>query len=255
MLRRVILMIHKARSAGIAATSLFAFVWLGSFQAASAQAPAAGSNPAPPQASANPPADPSGGDKKTGKPAGNGGSAAPATTPAQTKKPKVITNDDINADRARHHDGFAGGAGNSHGTAGTGICDDQCADEARQMTGFGPDQDGEWRFALTAARRNLAQDTAWPGAYVTLTRAVEADCTFQQQLQMTAVPSGNEYWSQVERARREKYAEDMSRVLGQNVTNANAQIERMAEQADESEPARAAMMRVLAQHVNDSCDP
>jgi hypothetical protein len=249
-------MIRRTHSAGIAvAASLFAFVWLGSFHAASAQSPAAGGNPAPPQASANPLADKSADDKKTDKPAESRGNAAPATTPAQTKKPKVITNDDIRADRARHNDGFAGGAAGAHGTAGTGICDDECADEARQMTEFGPDQDGEWRFALTAARRNLAQDTAWPGAYVTLARAVQTYCTFQQQLQMTAVPSGNEYWSQVERAKREKYAADMSRVLGQNVTNANAQIERMAQQADESEPARAAMMRVLAQHVNDSCDP
>jgi hypothetical protein len=29
----------------------------------------------------------------------------------------------------------------------------------------------------------------------------------------------------------------------------------MAQQADASEPARAAIMRVLAQHLNDSCDP
>jgi hypothetical protein len=47
----------------------------------------------------------------------------------------------------------------------------------------------------------------------------------------------------------------MSRVLGQNVANANAQIERMAQGAEEAEPARAAIMRVLAQRVNDSCDP
>jgi hypothetical protein len=72
---------------------------------------------------------------------------------------------------------------------------------------------------------------------------------------MTAVPSGSDYNAQVERAKRQKYVEDMSRVLGQNVANANAQIERMAQGAEESEPARAAIMRVLAQRVNDSCDP
>jgi hypothetical protein len=250
----VIPMIRRARSAGVAIAVLLPFVCAGSYQVASAQTPAAGSN-SPPPASANAAAERTADDKKTLKPAENGDSAPPATTPAQRKKPRVITNDDIHAARARHDDGFAGGAGNAPGSAGTGICDDPCADEARQMTAFGPDQDGAWRFALTAARRNLAQDTAWPGAYVTLARAVKTYCTFQQQLQLTAVPSGNDYMSRVERAKREKYAEDMGRVLGQSVSYANAQIDRMAEQAEESEPARAAIMRVLAEHVNDSCDP
>jgi hypothetical protein len=239
-------MIRRARSAGIAAGALFACVSLGSFPFASAQSPAGGSNPPPPQASANPGADRSADDDKKTE---NGGRST-----TQAKKPRVITNDDINADRARHHDGL-GGADRAQPTEGTGICDEECADEARQMTEFGPDQDGEWRFALTAARRNLAQDAAWPGAYVTLARAVKTYCTFQQQLQRTAVPSGNDYMSQVERAKREKYAEDMGRVLGQSVSSANAQIDRMAQQADASEPARAAIMRVLAQHLNDSCDP
>jgi hypothetical protein len=75
-------------------------------------------------------------------------------------------------------------------------------------------------------------------------------------LETTAVPSGNDYGARVERARREKYAEDMGRVLGQTVNNANAQIDRMAQQADDSsDPARGAIMRVLAQRVNNSCDP
>jgi hypothetical protein len=247
---RMIPMIRRTRSAGIA--GVLAFVWLASFHFALAQSPANGSNPPPAQTPANTSADKSS-DNKPKKPFD--GSGTPPAAQAQTKKPKVITNDDINADRARHDDGFAGGAKDTHAIPGTGVCDDECAEEAREMAGFGPDQDGEWEFALTAARRNLAQDTAWPGAYVTLARAVKTYCTFQEQLQTTAVPSGNDYMSQVERAKREKYADDMSRILGQNVTNANAQIDRMAQQAEEPEPARAAIMRVLAQRVNDSCDP
>jgi hypothetical protein len=48
----------------------------------------------------------------------------------------------------------------------------------------------------------------------------------------------------------------MGRVLSQAVDNANAQIERLAQQADDNEePARGAIMRVLAQRVNDSCGP
>jgi hypothetical protein len=230
-------MTRSLRWAGLAASLVCAFTLSGSLHHASAQSPANGSNPPPAQDSA---------DKKTDK----------AAIPAQPKKPRVITNDDINADRARHNDGFAGGTSNTHEIQGTGVCDDDCAEQARQMTEFGPDRDGEWQFALTAARRDLAADTAWPGAYVTLARAVKTYCTFQEQLQTTAVPSGNDYGARVERARREKYAEDMGRALSQTVTNANAQIERMAQQADDnSDPARGAIMRVLAQRVNDSCDP
>jgi hypothetical protein len=247
-------MIPRARSTGIAVASLLAFVWLGSWHFALAQS-VANSNPPPPQAPANTTADKSADDKKTDKADENGRGSAQAATPVQTKKPRVITNDDIQADRARHNDGFAGGAKDTHAIPGTGVCDNQCADQAREMAGFGPDQDGEWQFAITAARRNLAADTAWPGAYVTLARAVKTYCTLQEQLQTTAVPSGNDYLSQIERTRREKYAEDMSRVLSQSVSNANAQIDRLAQQAQDSEPARAAIMRVLAERVNDSCDP
>ncbi|MGA8012309.1 MAG: hypothetical protein WB949_07780 [Candidatus Acidiferrales bacterium] len=240
-------MIRRPRSAGIAVLSLCSFVWAGSFHLASAQSPANASNPPSTQDSA---------DKKPDKAAEDRGSSGQAATPAQPKKPKVITNDDINADRARHNDGFAGGRVDTHAIPGTGVCDDDCAEQARQMTEFGPDRDGEWRFALTAARRNLAADTAWPGAYATLARAMKTYCTFQEQLETTAVPSGNDYGARVERARREKYAEDMGRVLGQTVNNANAQIDRMAQQADDSsDPARGAIMRVLAQRVNNSCDP
>lgn len=238
-------MIHRLRPAGITVVLLLALGWLGALHPAAAQSSSNGGNPPPVQNASN---------KKPDKSAGTSDTPTPPTTP-QAKKPKVITNDDINADRARHNDGFAGGAKDDHAIPGTGVCDDECADEAREMAGFGPDQDGEWRFALTAARRSLAADPAWPGAYATLARAVKTYCTFQEQLQSTAVPSGNDYGARVERARREKYVDDMSRVLGQTVTNANAQIDRMAQQAEEYEPARAAIMRVLAQRVNDSCDP
>jgi hypothetical protein len=251
MIRRTIPMIRDSRAVGFAGTLFAVFVSLGSSCLPAAQSTANGGNPpatpSPPEKTTDKPSD-----QKADKP--TGASGATATTPAGPKK-HVVTNDDINADRARHDDGFDGGARKAHAIPGTGVCDDQCADEAREMAGFGPDQDGEWQFALTAARRNLAADTAWPGAYVTLSRAVSQYCTFQQQVQMTAVPSGNDYSSQVERAKRQKYVEDMSRVLGQNVTNANAQIERMAQEAEESEPARGAIMRVLAGRVNDSCDP
>ena len=245
-------MIRKARAARLGAAWLVTVTLSAcAVCGVAAQSSANGANP-PSQNSA---------DKQTDKPAGDsarspaGNSGADTATSSGSKKPRIITNDDINADRARHIDGFAPGR-HTHAIAGTGECDDRCADQARDMAGFGPDQEGDWRFALTAARRNLAMDTAWPGAYVTLTRAVKTYCTFHEQIQATATPSGNDYGSRVERATHDKYVEDMSRVLGQTVDNANAQIERMAQQADDNEePARGAIMRVLAQRVNDSCGP
>ncbi len=241
-------MIRRPRCAALTGAWLSAFALLGSIQFAAAQSNA---NPSPP---AQAPAEKQS-DKSANTPASKPGDAHAAPEQA-AKKPKVITNDDLNADRARHNDGFAGGRIDTHAIPGTGVCDDECAEQARQMTEFGPGRDGEWQFALTAARRNLARDTAWPGAYATLARAVKTYCTFQEQLETTAVPSGNDYGARVERARHDKYAEDMGRVLGQTVNNANAQIDRMAQEADTiSEPARGAIMRVLAQRVNESCDP
>lgn len=245
-------MIRKVRGARLAAAWLVTVTLLGCVvSGAAAQSSANGGNPSP-QNSADKPTDKPAGDS-AGTPAGSSG--AGTATPSGSKKPSIITNDDINADRARHNDGFGGGR-NTHGIAGTGECDDQCADQARDMAGFGPDQEGEWRFALTEARRNLAADRAWPGAYVTLARAMKTYCTFQQQVQATAAPSGDDYGSRVERERHDQYVEDMGRVLSQTVDNAKAQIERMAQQADDNEePARGAIMRVLAQRVNDSCGP
>jgi hypothetical protein len=238
-------MTRELRAALMAAVALGALASAGALRFAAAQSAASENNPAATKNAPNPPNDGKSSEKKSEQPA------------PQTEKPKVITNDDINADRARGKDGSAPGAAkDTHAIAGTGECDDLCAEQARELAGFGPDRDGEWQFALTAARRSLAADPAWSGAYVALARGVNQYCTFQQQLQMTAVPSGNDYNSRVERAKTQKYAEDMNRVLEQNVVNANAEIERMAQQAEQtSEPARGAIMRVLAQRVNDSCDP
>lgn len=123
------------------------------------------------------------------------------------------------------------------------------------MTEFGPDEDGDWAFALTTARRNLAQDAAWPAAIATLRQSVKIYCTYQSQLQAVAVPSGDDYNSRVERARAEQAATDMDRVLSQNVARANSRIDQMADGIEDDEPARAAIMRVLARRANDSCDP
>ena len=235
MCRRMIPMIRESRLPRLAIAGLFGFALLGLWRSAAAQS-------APPSTAGNSPATQDSPDKKAGKAADS--TPAPTTAPAPPKKPRVITNDDIKADRARHNDGFAGGRDLRESPA-NGDCDDECADQAREMAGFNEDQEGDWRFALAAARRNLTMDRAWPGAYTTLARAVKTYCTFQQQVQQAAAPTGNDYSSRVERAKRQKYVEDMDRVLRQSVDNANAQIGRMAQQADDTDE--------LAQRVIDSC--
>jgi hypothetical protein len=226
------------------AASLCALAWvaIGLFHSTAAQSSASGSNTpqaqAPAASSSDKPAN-----KASEKP------AEPATQSAPAKKPRVITTEDFKSGR------YAGTGGRDRDIPGVGECDDECADQARELTEFGPDQDGDWAIALTTARRNLAQDPAWPAAIATLRQAVRTYCTYQSQLQATAVPSGDDYNSRVERARIEQAAADTERALANNVNNANARIDQMAGRVDEDEPARAAIMRVLAQRVNDSCVP
>jgi hypothetical protein len=235
---------RKPSAAAFAATCALAWMTLGCFHSAAAQSASNGGNLPP---------SPSTTDTKADKPASQAPQkpAEPAATAEPAKKSRVITNEDFKSGRFSGHDGL----GSSRDIPGVGECDDDCADEARATTDFGPDQDGDWAFALTTARRNLAQDAAWPGAIATLARAVKTYCTFQNQVQATAVPSGNDYNSRVERARAQNYVDEMERALGQNVTNANARIDQMADRIEDDEPARAAIMRVLARRVNDSCDP
>jgi hypothetical protein len=232
-------MIRKVGSANFAARWLGSIVLLGSSLAAAAQSPSSGANPAPAPAPS----------VKQADKAADGG-AAPAQPP---KKRKVITNDDLNADRGRQDGDVAAGEKAVHAISGTGICDEECAEQARQIAGIGPEQEGEWQIQLAAARRNLSADTQWPGAYVDLSRAVKIYCTFVRQQRAAPLPSGSDYMSQVERARRQKDAEDMKRALGQRVANAEGEINRLVQQASD-EPVRAAIMSALASRLDDSCD-
>ncbi len=218
---------------------IFAFFLLGSYFAAAAQAPSSSGDSAPAQSSP---------EKQPDKP------TDATAAPAQPKKPHhVITDEDMAAYHSRNPDGSLNGGKSTRGIPATGLCDDECAEEARQMMGFGPDREGEWRIQLATARKSLGEDTEWPAAYAQAARAVETYCTFQYQQEAAALPSGNDWASQVERAKREKYAEEMGRVLMQNVTNANARVNQLIQQAEDGEPVRAAIMRVLASRVTDSC--
>ena len=180
--------------------------------------------------------------------------SAPATSQSQPPKPhKVITNDDIAADHARALGKGAGGGKAGPQVPESSACDAGCAAEARDMSGYGPEHEGEWQFLLAAARRNLAADKQWAAAQRELANAVQNLCTFEYQQQVAVPPSGSDWQSLVDRAQRQKEVENMTRMLNQNLSNANARMGRLIQQADEAEPVRGAIMQVLASRINDSC--
>ena len=182
-----------------------------------------------------------------------GKNAAPNASPAMAQaKPatqhKVITNDDIDAEHAR----AAGKTGQPDLVYATGLCDDDCAEQARTQLGFGPEREGEWRIRLAAARRHLQADTEWRQPYRDLGDAVKTYCTFEDQQRMAILPTSNTWDAGVERAQRQQYVENMERILLQRVQTAGIQLARLAETVQPIEPVRATIMNVLASRVYES---
>jgi hypothetical protein len=178
-----------------------------------------------------------------------------ATDVSAAQKPakphKVITNDDIDAAHGRAA-AKSGGAPNDLLPQG-GICDDDCAHQAREQLGIGPEREGEWQMQLAAARRNLAGDARWRQANFELTQAVQLYCTYATQQRKAALPTGDDWNSRVERGERQQYADNMGRTLSQKLSNATAGMNRLVEETRDAEPARAAMMSVLASRLLNSC--
>jgi hypothetical protein len=177
--------------------------------------------------------------------------SAPAQKPPKPRK--VITNDDIDAAHARAARELRGDA-NDGGTPGVGgQCDEDCAFEARRQLGYGPEREGEWQMQITIARRNLALDTRWRQANFELSEAVQLYCQFAYQQQKTPVPSGNDFNSLNERARRQQYAAEVGRTLGQKLSNATAAMNRLIHETRQLEPVRATVMSVLESRMLNSC--
>jgi len=179
---------------------------------------------------------------------------ADTSSTARQQKPatqrKVITNDDIDAEHAREAEGTQNGK--TGVIYATGLCDAECADEAREAMGFGPQREGEWQIRLVTARRNLQADTDWRRAYSSLGDALNTYCTFQYQLQTAMLPTSNTWDAGIERAKRQQYSENMERVLMQRVQGANIQLVRIAQAVRPVEPVRATIMNVLVSRLYGS---
>jgi hypothetical protein len=188
---------------------------------------------------------------------------APATSPAKNqadanlqkllKTHKVITTDDLEAadtGPAVHFD--AKEYTRQPSRDGT-VCDADCAAEARADVGMGPSQEGEWQAQLSAARLSLAADREWREAYFDGFRKVHNYCVFQDQQQKAPPPTGNDYQSLSQRAQWERYVIETNRSLGQSVEGVAERLGRLADEAEKTDPVRAAIMRVLAARVLDQC--
>lgn len=133
------------------------------------------------------------------------------------------------------------------------VCDAECAAEARNEIGMGLSQEGEWQAQFTTAKHNLAADAGWRNAYADGFRKVQMYCTFLDQQRKAPPPSGNDFQSQFERAKQDQYISDMDHTLSAGVQGVRANMNRMIDAAQRTEPVRAAIMRVLAQRIFDQC--
>jgi hypothetical protein len=186
-----------------------------------------------------------------GKPGGTSGKTTAIEPPSATppKAHKVITNDDIDAARARPEKYTV-----TEPVTGTGTCDEDCALQVRQTMGYGPSQEGEWQIQIAAARYKLSNDTDWQRAYAEGGRRTKDYCNFQYQQEAAVLPSGNDFYARVDRAKRQQYVESMGRVLRQSMDGARVQMSRLMEAVQPVEPVRAAVMNVLAYRVLSTCN-
>lgn len=180
-----------------------------------------------------------------------------AASPARTNlrklaaERKIITTDDL--EKAQAGKSYHLKEASESPSSDAAQCDAECATEARESAGFGPDRLGEWDAQFIAAKHSLASNPEWRRAHFEALQKTRMYCTFQDQQEKAQPPAGNDYHSRSERAKQEQYEDDMDRTLSMGVQSAAAQINRLIEDADESEPVRAAIMRVLARRIFSQC--
>lgn len=202
------------------------------------------------------------------KPAGS--AAANAAPPSDAKKTdnsklkklvqehKVLTNEDFEKSHATAANSGAepksGGEQKPAVSPANGtVCDDDCAEEARGRTDLGEDEEGEWQAQLASARHFIATDANWKDAYWKGFDSVRTYCGFQRQQQNAVLPSGSDYHSRYLRAQREQYNQEMNHTLGFNAQSASERLQRMIDEAGETDPVRAAVMSVLADRALNQC--
>jgi hypothetical protein len=176
-----------------------------------------------------------------------------STAPKAPKKHKVFTDDDVSALRAKSHlaNDEDGGAATIYGA--TGACDADCEAEVKEKLGITPEQEGEWKLQLTAARREIGEDHAWATLYAKGQQTMRNVCTLRTQIANAAVPSGNDYQSQLERAKQQKMFDDEAAAMGQQMENSIAAMNQHITPFSASEPVRATMMAAIGERLFSDC--
>ena len=182
--------------------------------------------------------------------------AAAQESPNATKAPrkhKVFTDDDVFALRAKG--GLANdddsGSAMIYGTIGA--CDADCEQEIKEKLDITPEQEGEWKLQLTAARREIGEDRAWREIYAKGQQTMRTICALRVQIENASAPSGNDYQSRLERAKQQKMFEDEEVAMGQQMENGIAAMNQHIVQFSAREPVRAAMMAALGERVFNDC--
>ena len=184
--------------------------------------------------------------------------AAAAPTPAADtsqktavrSKPKhVITNDDLEP----HSSGDANAKDGKFmpGESPLLNCDSSCEEAARNELGYDSDNEAEWRVQIVRARRDLVEDNAWRGMLSQAIQQTNYYCNFLLQQSQQTAPSGNDYNSQVQRARNANYFENMGRTLRQGLESLMNRMQEHIREVRVLSPARAAMMTAQATRILD----
>jgi len=225
----------------------------GIFLAAALRSGIAAQSVAPPPAPAVPasPAEPA-----AVPPAAPGKQPAAQQTANPTKAPKkhkVFTDDDVPALRAKGGLANDDDAGSAMIYGSTGNCDADCEQKIKQIVGITPEQEGEWKLQITAARREVGEDHQWRELYWKGQQTMHNFCALQTQMENVPEPSGDDYQSRLERAKQQKMFEDAERSVGQQVQNVLAGMNQYIQQFSNREPVRAAMMGVTAEKLFNTC--
>lgn len=166
---------------------------------------------------------------------------------------KVLTNEDFEGSHPKEAVISGGEQKIAPPPANGTVCDDECANEARDRADMGEDQEGEWQNQLAAARHFIATDAGWKDAYANAFQKVQTYCAFQRQLQTATPPRGNDFRSRYERAKQDEYVSQMNHTLSFNAQSASERLSRIISEAEDADPVRAAVMGMLAEQALSQC--
>jgi len=214
--------------------------------AAQSTAPPAAPNPSAPATLA--PAQDSGAPPANAQ-AAKGNSSGPATP----KKHKVFTDDDVPALRAKGGIANDDDAGEAMIYGTMGACDAECEQEVKEQLGVTPEQEGEWKLQMTAARREIGEDRQWREIYGKGQQAMKWVCAVRTQEETVPAPSGNDYQSRLERAKQQKMFADAEQASVRQLQNVVAGMNQYIAPFSWREPVRAVMMRDIGERLVSGC--